>query len=150
MNPQGIMKFVRESNLIEGIDRAPTDEELAAHETLLRLPSISAAALGDFQCIVAPGKPLRERPGMNVRVGNYIAPDGGPNIVKRLQKICRDAHGGPIWKTHVQFERLHPYMDGNGRTGRALWLWMMNRGGHSPFGLTFLHRFYYKTLECVG
>ena len=37
----------------------------------------------------------------------------------------------------------HPFTDGNGRSGRALWLWQMNN--HAPFG--FLHTFYYQTLE---
>lgn len=42
---------------------------------------------------------------------------------------------------------LHPFMDGNGRTGRAVWAWAMQRDGQDPFALSFLHRFYYQTLE---
>ena len=45
------------------------------------------------------------------------------------------------------YEMLHPFMDGNGRSGRALWAWMMLRLGQDPFALLFLHRFYYQTLE---
>lgn len=144
-----LRKFVIESNLIEGINRDPTADEIDAHSRVLRLFSISATTLGDFQAVVAPGKPLREKPGMNVRVGNYIAPEGGPNIVKRLQKICHDANMAAAcpWKLHCRFERLHPYIDGNGRTGRALWMWIMHSARRDPFGLTFLHRFYYQTLE---
>lgn len=139
--------FVTESNLIEGIDREPTDDEIAAHERLLRLFQISATTLGDFQAVVAPDKPLREREGMNVRVGGYIAPPGGPGIVRSLQALCRKANGpSNPWKIHVQFEMLHPYLDGNGRTGRALWAWKMQGNGLDPFELPFLHRFYYQTL----
>jgi hypothetical protein len=39
------------------------------------------------------------------------------------------------------------YMDGNGRTGRAMWAWQMHGLGHDPFALPFLRRFYYQTLE---
>lgn len=145
----GLYAFVRESNWIEGITREPSEDEIAAHERLLALFQIHATTLGDFQSVIAPGCSLREKPNMNVRVGNYIAPDGGPNILKRLQRICRYANGGTHtpWQIHVAFEKLHPYIDGNGCTGRALWAWMMRGQGRDPFALPFLHRFYYQTLE---
>lgn len=141
-----IEAFMRESNAIEGIHRDPTAHELAAAERFMILFSISAASLGDFQSVVAPRKPLREREGMNVHVGNYIAPPGGPSVVRRLQAICRMANRGEDpWKVHLAFERLHPYMDGNGRTGRMLWAWQMNVLGKRPFD-SFLHHWYYQTL----
>jgi len=145
----GFVDFIRESNRIEGILRDPTEEEIAAHERLLKLVQLHPTTVGDFQAVIAPGKPLRERPGMNVRVGNHIAPEGGPNIIRRLQRIlsnANDASRSP-WSVHIAFETLHPYMDGNGRTGRAIWAWQMQGLGHDPFTLPFLHRFYYQTLD---
>lgn len=148
MASEGWHDFLWESNQIEGIERGPSVDEIVAFAKFMQLFSVSATALGDLQAVFAPGKPIREREGMNVRVGRYVAPPGGPNIVRRLQAICREANSGADpWKTHVRFEKLHPYMDGNGRTGRMLWAWMMYVQGKQPFALSFLHRFYYQTLE---
>jgi hypothetical protein len=145
----GFVDFIRESNQIEGILRDPTDDEIAAHERLLKLLQLHPTTVGDFQSVIAPGKPLREHPGMNVRVGNHIAPEGGPLIIRQLHAILKKANAASDspWSVHVAFELLHPYMDGNGRTGRAIWAWQMARSGLDPFTLPFLHRFYYQTLN---
>jgi len=145
----GFVDFIRESNWIEGILRDPTEDEIAAHEQLLGLVQLDPTTIGDFQAVIAPGMPIRRHEGMDVRVGNHIAPEGGPSIVRQLQRILDKANrasDGP-WSVHVAFETLHPYMDGNGRTGRAIWAWQMQRLGHDPFALPFLHRFYYQTLD---
>jgi fido (protein-threonine AMPylation protein) len=72
----------------------------------------------------------------------------GATIVSRLKRILDMANrGSDPWRVHVAFETLHPYMDGNGRTGRAIWAWQMHGIEQNPFALPFLHRFYYQTLE---
>ena len=146
--PPLFLDFIRESNRIEGIERDPTAEEIEAHERLFRFASMSVVALCQFQDVIAPGKSLRKTLGMNVRVGAHIAPSGGPEIVSCLQRIVARANRyDDPWKVHVKFELLHPFMDGNGRTGRALWAWNMMMLGNDPFAIPFLHRFYYQTLS---
>lgn len=71
----GFIHFIRESNRIEGILHDPTEGEIAAHERLLKIPQLHPTTVGDFQAVIARGKPIRERLGMNVRVGNHIAPE---------------------------------------------------------------------------
>lgn len=140
--------FVRESNAIEGITRAPTQDELNAHETFLARPEIDLTTICALQGVIAPGKPLRNTPGRNVMVGGYVAPPGGPGISHKLQSLLRavQSSGNP-WRLHLEYEALHPFLDGNGRTGRALWAWHMKKLGRDPFALPFLHRWYYQTLE---
>lgn len=150
----GLRAFVSESNLIEGIERHPTGEELAATRDFLKLPKVTLEALADLVDVYAPGHLLRNRSTMNVRVGRYVAPGGGLSLVGRLGSLLdvvnhlrsnRDAV--TPWHAHVEYEKLHPFTDGNGRSGRALWAWCMLARSENPFALPFLHRFYYQTLE---
>jgi hypothetical protein len=139
--------FVRESNRIEGILRDPTPAEIAAHEAFLDLPVIGVRGLEAFVAVIAPGKPMRRFMGQNVRVGNHIAPRGGPEIERELQKLLDDGYlrGLSAFKFHMAYETLHPFMDGNGRSGRALWLHLMGGIEQAPLG--FLHHWYYQSLS---
>lgn len=142
--------FLRESNAIEGIHRDPYQHELVTAARFLEMETLTLQDLNDVQQAFAPGHVLRDRPGLDVRVGSYVAPVGGPEIRVALQGILSglsSARGGFPFQTHIAFEMLHPYTDGNGRTGRILWAWHMRRVGKDPFALPFLHRFYYQTLE---
>jgi len=134
--------FVRESNKIEGILRPATSRELAAYEEFLALKAITVPALEVFVNQIQPNARLRREAGLNVHVGNHTPPLGGVEIVQRLENILTHMHKHSPFKTHISYEELHPFTDGNGRSGRVLWLWMM--GGEAPLG--FLHQFYYQAL----
>jgi hypothetical protein len=143
MAREQLADFIEESLMIEGIHRLPSIEELEATEAFLT-DECSVATVLTLQAIYAPGMPLRDQSGMNVRVGRYVAPKGNPYMRDQLEHVINNADP---WELHVEFEKLHPFMDGNGRTGRTVWAWAMLRAGKDPFATTFLHRWYYQTLE---
>jgi hypothetical protein len=141
-------QFVRESNLIEGIDRKPKDYELEAHRRLLACDFLSLKSVEDFVFDIC-GKRLRREPGMNVRVGPHVPRPGGPWIAIELEELLDriNARDLPPFAAHVAYEKVHPFMDGNGCSGRAVWAWMILREGQNPYSLPFLHRWYYQSLD---
>ena len=144
-----LTEFVRESNRIEGKLRDPTWQEIDAHERLLKLDTLTIQDLERFVSVCQPGASLRSQARMNVRVGNHLPLEGGPAISEGLALLLISANSDTrrveAYNTHIRYETLHPFMDGNGRSGRALWLWMMGGIERAPLG--FLHHFYYQTLE---
>ena len=53
-----------------------------------------------------------------------------------------------ILNFHVQFERIHPFQDGNDRVGRLVMFWQCLRSGIVPFIITEdLHLFYYRGIQ---
>lgn len=143
-----LQSFSDESNKIEGMDKAEA-REVAALRQFIELDTVTVEALAAYVDVVAPGHRLRDRAGLNVRVGDHIAPAGGPLIRTRLEELLAFLPRAAPYHNHVAYETLHPFTDGNGRSGRALWLWQhLHFGsGERAKALGFLHSFYYETLH---
>ena len=92
-----------------------------------------------------------------VRVGNHIAPDP-KEVVKRLEKMLATYNASSneniikrIALLHLTFEHTHPFVDGNGRIGRAINNYLLIREGFVPINIKFIDRkMYYEAFEEFG
>ena len=114
------------------------------HEDIFRLHRTIAGEVMD------QGEAGRYRT-MRVRVGAYVPPppaDVSGLMFELLEWWNQDALGvSPILSSailHYRFEAIHPFADGNGRTGRALALWELYRRGFDTHHIFAVDEFYWE------
>jgi Fic family protein len=115
-----------------------------AHEDILRLHAIIAGGVMD------QGRAGQYRT-MAVRVGRFVPPPA--NEVSGLMREFLEwwntqaSSHSPIISSailHYRFEEIHPFADGNGRTGRAIALWELYRRGFDSHHIFSVDEFYWN------
>ena len=153
MSSRELNRFIIESNAIEGITRMPLQDEIDAHTALLDAGRITLETIQDFiYAIAGQGARLRVSPKDCVRVGNHIPPAGGQHIAYSLQNMLDALNADPAsirpYEFHCAYLTLHPFMDGNGRSARAIYAWHSDRLAYSGYIMRgFLHQVYYDGLN---
>ena len=81
-----------------------------------------------------------------VRVGSHIAP-APQEVVDRLEKMLVEYNASShenvikrIARLHLNFEYIHPFIDGNGRIGRVINNYLLIREGFVPINIKFIDR----------
>ena len=144
-----LQKFIEESNKIEGIERAPTVDELSITKEFWAKININVNDVVALVKVYEPKAVLRNKLGLDVRVGDYLPPKGSPQIFSDLSALVSSVNDDKLspYLLHQSYEAIHPFTDGNGRSGRALWAWHMLNWNYSPgVALGFLHTWYYQSL----
>ncbi len=115
-----------------------------AHEDVLSLHSIMAGN------VMEQGEAGRYRM-IRVRVGSYVAPppeEVSALMFHLLEWWNSDARAlSPVLSSailHYQFEAIHPFADGNGRTGRALALWELYRRGFDSHHIFSVDEYFWE------
>lgn len=120
------------------------DKKTVRHEDLFTLHRILAVGVMD------QGDAGRYR-SIAVRVGNYMPPPASDvsglmmELLDWWNKISVEL--SPVISSaiiHHRFESIHPFADGNGRTGRALALWELYRRGFDTHHIFSVDEFYWE------
>lgn len=130
------------------------------------LPIVSKVILEAHKLLLSNGEGDRANPGyyrqQAVRVGKLIPPPSHkiPDLISNLEKYINDDNSLlPLIKAglvHVQFETIHPFLDGNGRIGRLLIVLMLIESGLLNFPILYPSYYfkknqleYYQSLDRV-
>jgi len=118
--------------------------ETIRHDDVLELHRILAGEVMD------QGEAGRYRT-ISVRVGDYLPPpaDAVSGLMFELLEWWNTAATklSPVLSSailHHRFESIHPFADGNGRTGRALSLWELYRRGFDTHHIFSVDEFYWE------
>jgi Fic family protein len=161
----------------ESVDADPSTKEVLRYRTALR-NGYEALASQPFSielvretCRILRGHAVDFRsPSDHVRISDtrtrsviYTPPSGGPELVEKLRNLESYllAADGPdplirMAVAHYQFEAIHPFTDGNGRTGRILNILYLVHMGLLQIPVLYISRFiiqnkpdYYRLLREV-
>jgi Fic family protein len=138
-----IKKYIKASNEIEGIYSEEEDaQSLLAWAYLEKLTLLSHVDIMRVQKIItlhqddlAPNERGYYR-GMagnttNVSVGGRLAPDHS-YVADLMQGWLADIPFMTPLTSHIRFESIHPFRDGNGRTGRMIYWFICKKRGIKP------------------
>jgi len=114
------------------------------HEDIFKLHRLLAGGVMD------QGESGRYRT-VGVRVGRHIPPPVGDVSGLMFELLewwnTKAVSLSPVLSSsvlHYQFEHIHPFADGNGRTGRALALWELFRRGFDSHHIFSIDEYYWE------
>lgn len=136
-----IKRYIRGSNAIEGIyDDAEIEQSLKAWEFLTAQDELTHGVICKVQKMITINQTnlrpdqrgyYRSMSKTNVSVGGRYAPDHSL-VDSLMQGWLEDLPKMQPLIGHVRFESIHPFVDGNGRTGRMIYWFVCLINGKTP------------------
>lgn len=141
-----VIDFLQKSNYIEGeYDSQSLDDAVEAWKFLIGKKHISVGNVLKTHGILMQSRKLKEKYKGNFRdvpvmVGGRICPPAieiAPKIERwfkfanntDFESIDNETKESVIKQMHVDFEHIHPFVDGNGRVGRIILNWQRVKNG---------------------
>lgn len=147
-----IQKFLEESNAIEGVyDADSLTQAMHAWEFLISQTEMSVGVICKLHEILMLNQNLMPHEKGSLRekavyIGGSVAMSH-LIIEERLKILAMNMQLSPENSKahHIEYEKIHPFVDGNGRTGRMLMNWERLRAGESVMIIRAEERYeYYK------
>ncbi len=140
---QNVIDFLEQSNLIESVGVEGMDDSVKAYEYLMAIkaPLTKEHLLEIHRLVLKTLKPSiagKIRKGLVMVGGRYCPP--AKEIPEKLERFfelvnhkrkefSRTEKEVYCKLTHIDFEKMHPFMDGNGRVGRLILNWQRKQMG---------------------
>lgn len=129
-NEEQLHIFLKESNAIEGVyDEKSLEQAKLAWDYLIEHDRLKPETILRTHAILMALQPLPDRnKGQFRRCAVTVGGRFGANweqVPKSIQDWCLMSNmpGEDIITLHVVYEKIHPFIDGNGRTGRMFMNW---------------------------
>jgi len=126
-------EFLKESNAIEGVyDVASFEQAKRAWEYLIKQDILTIGViLKTHKILMLNQNLLPNEKGYFRTVPVWVAGRSGidyrmiePTLLMQFVFETMRAYPAPDWKAlHIKYEQIHPFVDGNGRTGRMFMNW---------------------------
>lgn len=138
-----VIEFLKESNAIEGVfDEISLKQAQTAWDFLISKKTLTIGTILKTHKILMLHQNLQpDEKGYFRRCPIYIGGRQGINWVKIPLEIedwlgdikvsikIPGVDGYHIKLDHIEYERIHPFVDGNGRTGRMFYNWQRCKAG---------------------
>lgn len=145
---EDVMEFLRESNAIEGVhDQDSLDQARHAWEFLIEQDKLTPGViLKTHKILMIPSCLRPDERGYFRTVAVYVGGREGMrhdkiraaidhwvmnvmDIIKNGKNEAKTFLENVIKVQHVEYEKIHPFVDGNGRTGRMFMNWTRQKLG---------------------